>query len=537
MDPFRLAAGLIWLLIAAPLMAQAPTINPQDRPSERLIPTEAACDVFDGEWRAFLQRSVEAVIECRRRLPTKVLSAPRVNLGGCCLEDNGGQQNLCRDAAQCASIANQYYCLRVQRTAAVASCKQKAEFYRRTKSMLTEDEEKSKERQTNAELNERLTEVGEKAFTNPLAEKLFAEAMKELGAGQDDLLLEMEKLKADIERQISSGSSAPSSASEAVRQIGRRIAEQHERSRLARERHAAEHGGRGDHDGHGGATRPALTSSEGTGVRPPRLDPLLPAAVTWLGVALRTSQSAAAGALVTAAAEDGIASREGLRSGDVIYRIAGEAVTSAQEAARLLERAASGNDTVVNFKREGKPYLVRLPRSQKSVVAADITSATLVRRVEPASPEDARATRQAFGSSQGPGKETDSHSSSHAPHGSAEHSSSGSASPSTAEVIKEGLEKLSNRGQARGSVAGTPYRGASSPMAMPLQHQVGRPAHARTRSPTNAPLLSQASRQVMQRHRHSFESAIVDRGDGDAAGIYGSRHSTAASIQPSTRKT
>ena len=58
----------------------------------------------------------------------------------------------------------------------------------------------------------------------------------------------------------------------------------------------------------------------------------------------------------------GIAQVAGLQTGDVIYRVGGVDVEDNVEAAARLSLIGDTADTVVNFLRGGRPYLVRLRR-------------------------------------------------------------------------------------------------------------------------------------------------------------------------------
>ena len=68
------------------------------------------------------------------------------------------------------------------------------------------------------------------------------------------------------------------------------------------------------------------------------------------------------GALVTEVAEDTVAQVAGLQSDDVIYRVGGINVGDQNETNAHLELIQDTADTVVNFLRDGRPYLVRLRR-------------------------------------------------------------------------------------------------------------------------------------------------------------------------------
>ena len=68
------------------------------------------------------------------------------------------------------------------------------------------------------------------------------------------------------------------------------------------------------------------------------------------------------GALVTEVSPGDIAQVAGLRAGDVIYRAGGVDVEDSVEATARLSLLVESADTVVNFLRRGRPYLVRLRR-------------------------------------------------------------------------------------------------------------------------------------------------------------------------------
>ena len=68
------------------------------------------------------------------------------------------------------------------------------------------------------------------------------------------------------------------------------------------------------------------------------------------------------GALVTDVSAGGIAQAAGLRAGDVIYRVGGVDVEDDVETAARLGLIGDRADTVVNFLRGGRPYLVKLRR-------------------------------------------------------------------------------------------------------------------------------------------------------------------------------
>lgn len=68
------------------------------------------------------------------------------------------------------------------------------------------------------------------------------------------------------------------------------------------------------------------------------------------------------GALVTEVAAEGVADGAGMQAGDLIYRVGGGDVPDAEAAAGRLTLVAERADTVVNFLRGGRPYLIKLRR-------------------------------------------------------------------------------------------------------------------------------------------------------------------------------
>ena len=69
------------------------------------------------------------------------------------------------------------------------------------------------------------------------------------------------------------------------------------------------------------------------------------------------------GALVVAVVPDGLAAREGLLPNDVIFRVAGSDVGGGGAASARLAAVGVESDTLVNFLRTGRPYLVKLRRT------------------------------------------------------------------------------------------------------------------------------------------------------------------------------
>ena len=68
------------------------------------------------------------------------------------------------------------------------------------------------------------------------------------------------------------------------------------------------------------------------------------------------------GALVTEIAGISISKAAGLATGDVIYRVMGVDIDTAEAAAERLALIQSTQDAVVNFLRHGRPFRVQLRR-------------------------------------------------------------------------------------------------------------------------------------------------------------------------------
>lgn len=68
------------------------------------------------------------------------------------------------------------------------------------------------------------------------------------------------------------------------------------------------------------------------------------------------------GALVVDVEEGGIAAVAGVQPGDVIYRVAGVDVPGAADAGAGLADVGTDSDTLINFLRRGRPYLIKLRR-------------------------------------------------------------------------------------------------------------------------------------------------------------------------------
>ena len=66
------------------------------------------------------------------------------------------------------------------------------------------------------------------------------------------------------------------------------------------------------------------------------------------------------GARVVSLDDAGVSARAGLQSGDVIYRVGGVDVDTAEAAADVLSQIGTRSDTIVNFLRGGRPYRVKL---------------------------------------------------------------------------------------------------------------------------------------------------------------------------------
>ena len=69
------------------------------------------------------------------------------------------------------------------------------------------------------------------------------------------------------------------------------------------------------------------------------------------------------GALVVELDDAGVSARAGLQPGDVIYRVGGVDVSSAESAAAGLSQIGTRSDTIVNFLRGGRPYRVKIRRN------------------------------------------------------------------------------------------------------------------------------------------------------------------------------
>lgn len=68
------------------------------------------------------------------------------------------------------------------------------------------------------------------------------------------------------------------------------------------------------------------------------------------------------GALVAEVDVRGIAAAAGVQPGDMIYRVAGVDVATADEAAPGLANVGTDSDTQINFLRRGRPYRIKLRR-------------------------------------------------------------------------------------------------------------------------------------------------------------------------------
>ena len=68
------------------------------------------------------------------------------------------------------------------------------------------------------------------------------------------------------------------------------------------------------------------------------------------------------GALVVEVDDGGVAAIAGVQPGDMIYRVAGADVPGAEDAGVGLAAVGTDSDTLINFLRRGRPYLVKLRR-------------------------------------------------------------------------------------------------------------------------------------------------------------------------------
>lgn len=69
------------------------------------------------------------------------------------------------------------------------------------------------------------------------------------------------------------------------------------------------------------------------------------------------------GARVVSLDDAGVSAKAGLQPGDVIYRVGGVNVDTAEAAAEILSQIGTRSDTIVNFLRGGRPYRVKLRRN------------------------------------------------------------------------------------------------------------------------------------------------------------------------------
>jgi hypothetical protein len=76
----------------------------------------------------------------------------------------------------------------------------------------------------------------------------------------------------------------------------------------------------------------------------------------------RADPSVSSRAVVATVEAGSRADRAGLRAGDVVHRVAGEAVDTAAEAARAITSGAATNELLINFWRDGHPNLIRMFR-------------------------------------------------------------------------------------------------------------------------------------------------------------------------------
>ena len=69
-----------------------------------------------------------------------------------------------------------------------------------------------------------------------------------------------------------------------------------------------------------------------------------------------------AGALVVAVGPGGVAAREGVQPGDLIYRVAGADAAGADDVRAGVAATGPNSDTQINFLRRGRPYRIKLRR-------------------------------------------------------------------------------------------------------------------------------------------------------------------------------
>jgi S1-C subfamily serine protease len=77
-------------------------------------------------------------------------------------------------------------------------------------------------------------------------------------------------------------------------------------------------------------------------------------------VEIRAAEEPQDGVRIVAVAPGSAAESAGFKADDVVYRVGGEWVSTGAEAIKRLEALRPGQEAVVNFCRDGLPFLIRV---------------------------------------------------------------------------------------------------------------------------------------------------------------------------------
>jgi S1-C subfamily serine protease len=77
-------------------------------------------------------------------------------------------------------------------------------------------------------------------------------------------------------------------------------------------------------------------------------------------VEIRAAEEPQDGVRIAAVAPGSAAESAGFKPGDVVYRVGGEWVSTGADAVKRLEALRPGQEAVVNFWRDGLPFLIRV---------------------------------------------------------------------------------------------------------------------------------------------------------------------------------
>jgi hypothetical protein len=77
-------------------------------------------------------------------------------------------------------------------------------------------------------------------------------------------------------------------------------------------------------------------------------------------VTIRAAEEPQAGVRIVEVAPGSVGEAAGFRPGDVVYRAAGTWVSTGPDAIKPLESLAPGQEAIVNFWRDGLPFLIRV---------------------------------------------------------------------------------------------------------------------------------------------------------------------------------